>query len=268
MDEIKDSQNKPEPNPLMDNATPKYLDERPQLDRKIQQQIRAYSLRNKSFMPQFFRLVVPLLLLVTGERMWDYHKDGGETPVNTLLVISMVAIGGFYTLMYLFKLIRESIPIIKRTFFKYEGEELGHEHDAPPTPEDIENEITHLLSLPGAPSFENYKDSRAHEGKLVEYVHLVNSHSNLERMYLILGLNASLILGIPDLFMGIFFSEMNSVGFLVGMGIIFAYSSFMYFKTYQKCSEFFYEMVPVASYTLIEYSIFRNLWDNKSRNII
>lgn len=270
MDEIENSPNNSESNHVMDNTMPNYLDKRPQLDSKIQQEIRAYYLHNNSFMSQFFRLVVPLLILMIGFRMWGYHKSGGETNVNLLLVISMVALGGFYTILYTFKLVLEGIHVIKEYFFDYDydEEELGHIHNAPPKPENIDTEISYLLSLPGAPSFEDYKDSRQYEGKLIDYVKLIGSHSLIERTFLIVGLNASLLLAIPDLFMNIFFGEMISVPFLIGLGVIFTCASFMYFQTYQRFSNFFYENAPVASYTLIEYSIFRNLWDNKSKNII
>lgn len=112
MDENKDTPSNSEPNPVMDDTSPKYLEERPRLDRKIQQGIRAHTLHNRSFTKQFFRLLLPLIVFVIGGKLLRYHNRGGEIPVSLLVVIPMIALGTFFTILYAYKLLRERVYLI------------------------------------------------------------------------------------------------------------------------------------------------------------
>lgn len=264
MDENKNPENGSEAKQVEDNETPSYFEKRPQLDREIQQKIRKYYLHNNTFMSQLFTLVIPLIILVIGSRMWRYHNAGGVTEVNLLLASLMVTIGGFYTLKYALKIARECLQAIKDHFI--DSGEQGQENVIikRPESEDFKTEISYLLSLPGAPSIEDYRlNVSSHGRKITEYRTLIASHSLTERNFLIMGLNIPLIFSVPDVVMNIFFGQTINIPFLVGLGIIFACASFMYFQSYRKFNKFFYENAPIASYSLIEYCIFKNLWDNR-----
>ena len=264
MDENKNPENGSEAKQVDDNETPSYFEKRPQLDREIQQKIRTYYLHNNNFISQLFTLVIPIIIFVIGSRMWRYHNAGGVTEVNLLLASLMVAIGGFYTLKYALKIARECIQVIKGHFIGSDEQEQENVIIERPEPEDFETEVSYLLSLPGAPSIENYKDnSTYYNNKFYEYLKIISSHSLADRSFLIMGLNVPLIFSISDVVMNIFFGETINIVFLVGLGIIFACASFMYFQSYRKFNKFFYDNAPIASYSLIEYCIFKNLWDNR-----
>lgn len=248
---------------------PNYFEERAKLDRDIQQGIRSFNLSDATFIPAFLTFWLPFTMVMMGLTLFKYERGGGEIPVNRLTIIAMVCVGGFYSITYLFKMMMKFVHNAKSFFFHTDDEEYvsSENYSELYTPENIEDRISTILQLQGAPSFEQYKDSGKYENKHWDYVRIVTSYSSIKRICILTVINSSLCIMLPPLFMNLFVGHHTSNLFLAALFTIFFVAFIMYYKSCKEYSQFFYENAHIASYSLIEYSIYKSLWSQRSKNI-
>lgn len=272
-----DKSQEPHKNPESSNVTnnnitptiPTYLDERAKLDQEVQSGIRKANLEVSSFLPKFISYSIPLILLVTGLMMWKFQHNGGELPVSMFSVIVMMSVGGFYSSIHFLRFMKFLLGSLKHFFFKNAEHDdetiewLGQDNELP-TPQSIQNQIKFMLKLRGAPTFEDYKDSGKHMEQHGEYVRIVTTYSDIKRYYLSTIMNFILLMAIPSLFMNVFVTDYTSNIYLGALGVLFIIASVMYYKTGKEYANFFYENAHIASYSLIEYGIYRCLWQERA----
>lgn len=256
-------------NPPTGTVAPLYLEERAQLDSYVQRELKEFQIKNTRVFPFMFQIGIPLILFTIGLITIDFHVRGGDTPINIVLAIAMIAFGTIRLIAYGTKPVMDSIKAFMSSFTGKDDENCESEEDFGElcVYENIKDEIARLLHLKGAPKFEDYLDVEKHEQQFFQYLNIASTPPLSSKRWLVFSfLTTGIVMTTTISFITFFIATTPANIALSSSVFIFTIVNCVNYVRLQRIyNQYHHDKAYEASHYLIEYCIYRSLWDERER---